>query len=253
MNDDLSNRLNEMLQNGSAADFKVIEAGIDFAVVKDYWVLIHQHAEPWGEEELAEGMAQLLDTDTEQERIILTQLGRSGSVKAYRALERYVDNVTDELQRKWGVIAMQHCRVKLENELLDEPIGFIATGLGGKGSKIRYYFVLIANEELSAVMVKEVEAYYREIATEYDAEIEAVEQIDGFISVRLLLPVQGSLKALVQQGVAMYPFLEEEFIMTNMAHPTRDLIHEWLAERNQANETSEDNEADDEDEDDTEE
>lgn len=241
MNDDLSNRLNEMLQNGSATDFKVIEAGIDFTVVKEYWTLIQAHPEVWNEQQLEDGAAQLLNTDTDTERILLTHLGRSGSVAAYRALEKYVDSVTDEWQRKWGVIAMQHCRVKLENELLDEPIGFIATGLGGKGSKIRYYFVLLTNESLTPIMVNEVEAFYREIAIEYEAEIEAVEQIDDFISVRLLLPVHGSLKALVQQGVEVYPFLEEDFIMTNMARPTRDLIDEWLTERDAAEELPEDN------------
>lgn len=235
MNDDLSDRLNEMLQNGSAADFRVIEAGIDFAVVKEYWALIQQHPEPWEEAQLDEAaLALSSDDDMAMVRPVLTQLGRSGSVTAYRALERYVKQATDELQRKWGVVAMQHCRVKLENELLDEPIGFIATGLGGKGSKIRYYFVLFSREALTDVMVKEVEAFYREVAPEYEAEIEAVERIDDFISVRLLLPVHRSLKALVEQGVEVYPFLEEHFIMTNMAHPTRDLIDDWLTERREA-------------------
>ena len=73
---------------------------------------------------------------------------------------------------------------------MDEPIGFIATGLGGKGQKIRYYFVLFSKEPLREVMIDEIAANYREVAKRYDAEIESVEQIGNQISIGLLCPMK---------------------------------------------------------------
>jgi len=126
---------------------------------------------------------------------------------------------------------LQHCRVYLENDLLDDPIGFIATGLGGKGQKIRYYFVLMSNEELSEVMVNEVEANYKEQVQEYNAEIEEVRQLNNYIIFKILCPITVKLSDIVNDGMRNYPFLDEDYLATNMVNPNEKMIEEWRKER----------------------
>ena len=227
MNENLQNRIENLLKGGSAHDLKVIEYGIDFNVVRQYWRLITKNREKLGQEELNERAENILTLPSEDQKELLAQLGKSGTVPSYRAIEKYMNDVDNEEMGKWAVVALQHCRIHVENDLLDEPIGFIATGLGGKGMKIRYYFVLASHEPLRQVMIDEVEANYREIVKEFDAEIEEVTQLDNYISVRILCPIRVKLREVVERGLENYPFLKEDYIATNMTKPNMKMIDRW--------------------------
>jgi hypothetical protein len=231
MDENLQKKIDNLIKNGGTQDFKVIEFGIDFNVVREYWQKINKIKEPLSSEDLAEHAEQILVFSEEEQKDLLAQLGKSGTVASYRSIEKYMDETPTEELKKWAVVALQHCRIHLENELMDEPIGFIATGLGGKGQKIRYYFVLFSKEPLREVMIDEVAANYREVAKRYDAEIESVEQIGNQISIGLLCPMKVQLSEIVEEGIEGYHFLEDHYIATNMQKPDETLIQKWLKDK----------------------
>lgn len=232
MEDNLQQRLQNLLKKGESADFKIIEYGIDFNVVRAYWALLNQNREDLDSDVKANQSENIHELSSEEQKKLLTHLGRSGEVKDYRTIERFLEETHEEEMKKWTVVALQHCRIHLENDLLDEPVGFIATGLGGKGMKIRYYFVLISNEELKPVMVSEIEANYREIVTEFDAEIEEVRQLSNYIIIKILCPINVPLSKIVEYGMENYPFLNDDYIATNMAVPDAGMIQDWINDKN---------------------
>ncbi len=232
MNENLQNKIDSILDGRNMEDFKVIEFGIDFEVVKEYWKLVNTLKEKISPDLLKERFEKIHTFSIEDQKELLSHLGRSGSIESYRSLERFMDKVEGEEMTKWAVIALQHCRVHLENDLLDEPIGFIATGLGGKGSKIRFYAVLFSKEPLRPAMISEIEASFRENAPDFNIDIEEVETLENCILVRMLCPLNMQLSEIVDVSIEDYPFIEEDYIATNMAKPTLKLIEEWKEKKN---------------------
>ena len=231
MKEEIQHRIDELMK-GKSNDFKVIEFAIDFQVVQEYLKLIASSTEELSPQSLEEKANHLQGLDISEQKELLTYLARSGSVPSYRTLELFMENEEKEEMKKWAVVALQHCRLRLENDLLDESVGFIATGLGGKGSKIRYYFVLESKEPLRKVILDEVIYQYKNIAPTYHAEIAEVEQLEDFISIKILCPINAQLSDLIEEGLAKLPFLVDNFVATNIVRPTLEKIKEWLNKKN---------------------
>lgn len=235
MNEEIRNKIDSLMK-GNSNEFKVIEFGIDFQVVQQYLKRMSLNQDKLSPQLLEEKTNQLNDLDIDEQKTILTHLARSGSVASYRALEAYMDNQENEEMQKWAVVALQHCRMHLENDLLDEPVGFIATGLGGKGVKIRYYFVLESKEKLKKVILDEVIYQYENIVVNYDAEIEEVKVFENYIRVKILCPINVQLNELIEEGLENLPFLVDNFVATNVLEPTLEKMKEWMKEKNDENE-----------------
>ena len=214
----------------------MIEFGIDFQIVQQYMKLMASNTEKISPQLLEEKTNQLNDLEIDEQKEMLTHLARSGSVTSYRALENFMENHKNEEMQKWAVVALQHCRMHLENDLLDEPIGFIASGLGGKGMKIRYYFVLQSKETLRKIILDEVIYQYQHIAPTYDAEIEEIEQFENFILVKILCPINSELSELIEDGIRNLPFLVDNFVATNVMRPTLEKMKEWMSKKNDEDE-----------------
>lgn len=229
MKEELQHKIDALLK-GNSDDFKVIEFGIDFNVVQAYLRLMASIKEKLSPEILAEKVEQIDDLSMDEQKELLAQLARSGSVASYRALETFMEKQEGEM-RKWAVVALQHCRMHVENDLLDEPIGFIATGLGGKGLKIRYYFILESKEPLRKVILDEVIYQYNNIAPTYNAEIEEFEQLEDYVLVKILCPINVQLGDLIEEGLDNLPFLVDNFVATNVMRPTLEKIKEWMTKR----------------------
>ena len=89
-------------------------------------------------------------------RRILAIFATSGSVLAYRLLERYV-RLADREMQNWAYMALMEGRIILESEFSDEKQIYISTGMGGKGQKLRYYLLVPAAEGMT------IEGYRRDV------------------------------------------------------------------------------------------
>jgi hypothetical protein len=227
MNEELKHKIDALME-GRPDGFKVIEFGIDFNVVQEYMKLMAKTSEILSPEQLEEKAQNIHNLNKEAQKELLAQLASSGSIASYRTLEAFMESQEEGEMQKWSVVALQHCRIRLENDLLDEPVGFIATGLGGKGNKIRYYFILKSKEVLREILLEEVSYQYHKLAKDYDVEIETIEQVEDFISIKILCPIKVELNELIEEGLSYLPFLEDNFVATNMVTPTLEKMKRWM-------------------------
>ena len=91
----------------------------------------------------------------------------------------------------------------LESKLLEENQVFISTGLGGKGSKLRYFVVLILkkSEKFSELQKKIVRNEFELMLKRNDAEIEELEFMETFATLLAILPLKVSLKDVFREAI----------------------------------------------------
>lgn len=173
------------------------------------------------------------ETTTERKKYVLSSLATSSDVKAYRLLEKYVQepdpDVTD-----WAYMALMESRISLESELSEEKQIYISTGLGGRGQKLRFYTLLIGSEN------KPFEEYQRRIIErefEYylpkeECEIEQLNIQDLYVELVFLIPVRNNLKAILDNVISecnQYgDFLSKSFTVTNVKELSQEEITDIL-------------------------
>ena len=133
---------------GELNNFSVVERPIDLSVQKEYQDL----SDSIGfdnvnyEEVLTEADRLFVqDTPIEAKKRILILLAHLGTMESSKILERYL-KVSEGTLKDWAILSLKECRMFLESVLLKEEGGFISTGLGGKGNKLRYYFIVSTRE-----------------------------------------------------------------------------------------------------------
>ena len=119
---------------------------------------LKQNARPIEEDEfeLLDGWLTEPELTDENRKFALTRLAISHNIKAYRALEKYVQSPDSKL-KDWAHLALMESRITLESELSEEKQIYISTGLGGKNEKLRFFVLLQAADK------KPFEAYQRQV------------------------------------------------------------------------------------------
>ena len=212
-------------------EFKVVEHGFDPNLVANFQKLaqdIRKEMEDEGKAEVAAIQDQLNTiTDQDQLKKYVTQLSIIGSVAALRALEAYEKKASEDLL-KWTQMSLTQCRIKVESELLDEPISYITTGLGGRGNKIRYYMAAKSPEKLTPGRVQFAYQEFKDLTKEWKAELESMENMGTYLLFRMLVPLNVMIPDMVTEGVERCGFLDSQFWLSNMHKPTDEDLEEWL-------------------------
>ncbi|NJK94700.1 MAG: hypothetical protein HC830_11230 [Bacteroidetes bacterium] len=175
---------------------------------------------------------------------ILIRLASMDQVEAYRAIENYHKNPDPEL-KDWATLAMQESRVLLESSFLDENQVFISTGLGGKGSKLRYFIVLIAKkgQDIGDLQKKIISNEMGFIFQRYICELEEVEYSTKFAAVKALIPLNVSLNNLFSEIVdecnQYGDFLHSNVIVTNVKILSFDEISDYLVREEESSQSGE--------------
>ena len=85
-------------------------------------------------------------TPIESKKRILILLAHFGTPESYTTIEKYL-KISGQDLRDWGLLALKECRMFLESSLLDEDGVIISAGLGGKGNKLRHYFIISSKND----------------------------------------------------------------------------------------------------------
>lgn len=119
--------------------FIVAEEELDAAVRTEYARYVERLLQCEPDQTGPEARQRLFDptASLELKRELLAKLARCGTVEAYRAIEQYAKSPDPELAQ-WSKIALWECRMSLEGDLREEPVGMIFTGLGGAEHRLRY-------------------------------------------------------------------------------------------------------------------
>lgn len=190
-----------------------------------------QNARPIEEDEfeLLDGWLTEPDVTDENRKFALTRLAISHNIKAYRALEKYVQSPDSKL-KDWAHLALMESRITLESELSEEKQIYISTGLGGKNEKLRFFVLLQAADK------KPFEAYQRQVIErefafyleKADCEIEQLDIKDRYGILLFLLPIRTDIKALLDATIAecnqFGNFLSGVYTVTNVKELSEDEI-----------------------------
>jgi hypothetical protein len=177
----------------------------------------------------------------EEKKEILISIAVYDDVKAYRTIEKYVDEAEGEL-KQWAVLALQESRMLMQSSLLDEQQVFISTGLGGKGQKLRYYIVFLGRNREELLGNTQQKLLKDELAFElkkHEGEFESMDFMEGFSSSLVLLPLSVDIKTILQNVIEecnQYGgFLEEDLIITNVKVMSRSEIIQLIHQRKSEN------------------
>ncbi|MCU4166604.1 hypothetical protein [Carboxylicivirga caseinilyticus] len=162
-------------------------------------------------------------------RILLSKLASVNEVEAFRTLELYKQK-PDKSLMEWSVLAYQESKMLLESSLLDKPPLFISTGLGGKGTKLRYFIVIKSikgkyfSDFQTQVILKEIEYSFKK----EEAELEDIRFFGYFATLTVLIPLSVGLKTLladvVQTCNEMGGFVDKRMLITNSRKLTLNQI-----------------------------
>ncbi len=164
---------------------------------------------------------------------LLVQLASLEEVEAYRAIEKYLSNPGPEL-REWAILAFQESRMLLQSKFLDENQVFISTGLGGKGTGLRYFVVLLLKEgnAFSQLQQKIIKNEFEYVLKKHKGEIEEVNFEENFATLLTIIPIKSSIKEIFKMAIAesnQYgDFLKTNFIVTNVKKISLEEIKDFI-------------------------
>ena len=147
-------------------------------------------------------------------------------------VEKYTQQPDPELEQ-WSKIALYECRMALEEDLLQENVGIISTGLGGQGNRFRYIVVLALLSPPSGENQQSmIRGIWDDICSQHDSKIEELQFCSSYLSAKALISmdtpvatvVEGCIASINLDGDLVYP----DYLVTNVEVPTEEEIQTFL-------------------------
>lgn len=216
-------------------NFNIMENKVDINVQIEYFQYSKKVKSDLDKDELLNKIDDLFDVKKSlaEKKHLLSQLASIDDVKIFRAIEKYTSD-PDILLKDWSLMAYNESKMLLESSLLDENQIFISTGLGGKGSKLRYFIVLFtkSGNKFNKVQQKVIRNEFEYILDKNEADVEDITFSKNFSSLMVLLPLTSAihsiLKAAIDECNQYGGFIKESFIITNVKQLTEEEITTFI-------------------------
>ncbi|MDR0994830.1 MAG: hypothetical protein LBL81_00910 [Tannerella sp.] len=220
--------------------FHVVEYSVPIDVQMEYFKYSEQMRKNnihVADNEYEESRANLWDATLSPTRRkhILSALALTNNVKAYRLLEAYVKQAEPDPEIvEWAQMALMESRIMMESELLEEKQIYISTGLGGKGDKLRFFVLLLANggQVFKDYQKQIVEREFNYALSKQNSEIERIAMHDLYIEMVLLIPMRYDIKSILSNVISecnQYgEFIADEVTITNVKELSETEIDEVL-------------------------
>lgn len=167
-------------------------------------------------------------------RNLLIKLASSKNPKAYTYLKQYVEQHPEAPELDWACLALMEIQMGLESELSDEKQIYIATGLGGRGEKLRFC-VLMFSATLQPFEVYQRQVIEREFGYYFpkaDCEMERLEIGENYVNLSVLFPLRSDIRLIMAQIITTCNeygnFLADVYTITNVKEFTPEDIEETL-------------------------
>lgn len=171
-----------------------------------------------------------------EKKRVLSILASSSRVEAYRIIEQYIGQPGQDFL-DWAYMALMECRLTLESELSGERQIYVATGLGGKGSKLRFYVLLLSRggKPFADYQKELMQKEFSYVMSCNDCEIERFTIEDRFAELVYLVPIKADIKSMLESAIRecnLYGnFLSKRLTITNAYELSREevetIIEEW--------------------------
>ncbi len=210
--------------------FDVMNEGIDIQTQEEYIALSHS----FGEGELTEqetiklGSLLCMTIPAEGKKRALSMLAHIGTVTAFRQIEQYNKSPDRELQ-KWTYLALNECRMLMENSLGSEN-GLIISGMGGLGDRLRYYFLLLPlmGKSFSGLHQDIIRDEFTIVCHDFNSILETLHYSDKYVGVTILMPLDVAIGTIIDTGIKkcneLGTFVLVNYYVTNMDVPDESEI-----------------------------
>jgi len=216
--------------------YNILEEGIDIQIQEEY--LDYSHTFDQGEltEKETLNLSRILFESKSQldaKKKVLTLLAHLGTVLAFRQIEKYYKNPDKDL-KQWTALALQECKMFLENSLTDNSIGFVSSGLGGIKDRLRYYFLILPLTEESFTQIQKniIRNEFPIVCKSLNSIMESIELSDSFVGLTILVPLDGAVGAVIETGInkcnELGDFVFEHYYVTNQNIPDQSEKNEII-------------------------
>ncbi len=159
----------------------------------------------------------------DEKKKLLIQLAQIDDVKIFRTIEKFKNDLSDNDNLKdWAILSYQESKMLIESSLLETNQVFISSGLGGRGSKLRYFSVFFSEnkEDFTKTQKKVILSEFNSTAEREDSEIEKIDFYKGFATASVLIPFGKEVHIIFQESINLCnelgSFIKQNIIVTNL-------------------------------------
>lgn len=233
-NEDILKKFHRSLSR-MKGNIHIIEAQIDVDVQMKFYSYSNYLKEESNSVDIAKEEDVLFSPESSQEekKHSLALISNIPDTKAYRLIEKYSGQSEPEL-KDWATLSLIKSRITLETDLSEEKQMVISTGLGGKGDKLRFFILVIAEkkENFTEFQKKIIQREYPYFLEKSNCEMEELDICDNYFSLQILVPIladlQMTLDAPLNECNHYGNFLDGDYIITNVRKIPKTEIDELL-------------------------
>ena len=173
----------------------------------------------------------------EEIKYAITYLAISGEVKAYRELENYTGKENESIS-DWLKLALLQAKITLESEFLEEKQIFISTGLGGRGSMLRF-FAFVKSTNLIVFSDYQRNLIEKEIPfsiQRHKGTLEDITIADNYFTIVFLIDIRKNIRNVLKEAIdecnQYGHFINSGFIVSNVKIYTQEEIERELRVEN---------------------
>jgi hypothetical protein len=233
--ENIQDKLQEFL--GRLPDnFTVLEEQIDVDIQMKYFNQAKSQNRDILSDEILRRKDELFadETDIKIKKEILILLAGIENPEAFRIIEEYKPISKGKEIYDWACIAYHESKMLLESTLLEQNQVFISTGMGGKGTDLRYFVVIIANNEkkFNNTQKKLINGEIEYSLSKKKSKIEEINFEGKYATLTCLIPLESTIKDIFQEAIdecnQYGNFINESFIVTNVKKLNSTEIDEFL-------------------------
>lgn len=226
-------------------NLNILEEKIDVKLQMEYFEISKKVKENLNIDEIKNKKDQLFNPELSEneKKELLCSLASLEDVEIFRIIEKFA-SIKDNLLHDWAVLALQESRMLLKSALLNENQVFISTGLGGKENKLRYFIVLICNDnqQIDDLKKRIIHSELNFGLKKQNCEMEKISFNKKYAAILSLIPIDIAitdlLKSIIGECNKIGDFLKPNFLITNVKEFELDEI-DSLIEKTKTQENKE--------------
>ena len=217
-------------------NFDIMQDGIDIETLKEYSGYSHSFDKGKLSDKETINLGRALiekKLPIEARKKILVLLAHLGTIEACRQIENYCNSPDNDLKH-WSLLSLQECRMFLEGSIMDESMGYIASGLGGLGNRMRYYFFVLPLIGASFTQIQKdvIKSEFETICNVLNSIVENINFSDIYVGFTVLVPVDVAVGTLIDSGIKrcneLGEFVFEHYYVGNVNIPDQKEILEII-------------------------
>ena len=172
------------------------------------------------------------ETSNSKKKEIIAALSLEGSTKAYRIVEKFLLKQDGEL-KKWGQIAKQQLKIKVERSLMYKKKVYVSSGLGGKNNLIRLFGVAyLKYEKIENNQYKEFQKQIEKRFQKLNGILEKIDIQEKYFTFKILVPINTNIDNLLQSMKENFEeynnLIRDDILITNVKKLSKNEIENHL-------------------------